>query len=314
MIYFSFTHLKHTPMKTPLLVMLMSIGFIQQQAFSQINSYFQNNPEWEINFASYGMDCVGYQDHYNYYITGDTLINTHIFKKVFKKGIYSQIDASCTPYNHTYYEDTLSSFFLRSTGKKIYVLMPDETDDTLLYDFDLDINDTLPLTYNNEDPSLTVTAIDSTLTPNGFLKSFELSNGFYLYEGIGSSGGLVEGIFPYFLSGIHQLLCYSLNDTAYVLSSGGSCTVSLSIQEFNNEFISTVYPNPFSENTVIRLNEELSNATLVVIDLTGAVVRTILFSGTEVKLERDGLSSGVYSYQLMTDSEKFSAGKIVILD
>lgn len=301
-------------MKTHLLVLLMSIGFIQQQAFSQINSYFQNNPEWEINFASYGMDCVGYQDHYNYYLNGDTLINTDVFKKVFKKGIYSQLDASCMPYNHTPYVETLPSFFLRSLGKQVFLILPGETDDTLLFDFDLEVNDTLPLTYNNEDPSLTVTAIDSTLTPNGYLKSFQLSNGYYLYEGIGSSGGLVEGIFPYFLSGIHQLLCYSLNDTAYVLSSGGSCTVSLSIQEFKNEFISTVYPNPFTENTIIRLNQELSNATLVVLDLTGAMVKSISFSGTEVKLERDGLSSGVYSYQVRSGSEKFSAGKIVLVD
>src|SRR5688572_24793126 len=65
------------------LLLLISLAGSGQ---SQINSYFNNNPCWQIrSMCQVGPNCFKV-DYYNYFINGDSLIGSNQYKKVYMKG------------------------------------------------------------------------------------------------------------------------------------------------------------------------------------------------------------------------------------
>ena len=126
-------------LSTTLIVILL---FTTAVSFSQINGYFMNNPVWQTS-SSCGVPhpCVQ-NESYNYYTNGDTIFNSLVYKKIYKKGEGSYIwlapppaiGCSASAYN---YIDTVPSYFLRSAGKRIFLRQPFDTSEYLLYDFNL---------------------------------------------------------------------------------------------------------------------------------------------------------------------------------
>lgn len=291
-------------------------------SFSQVNTYFENNPVWHVETASYsGWDCSGSIDSYNYYMEGDTIIDTLTYKKIFRQGVVTLINSSCQPYDNNLYINQTPSFFLRSFNKKMYIYRPEDQFETLLYDFNLTIGDTLPETYtynpSNSSYLMIVESIDSVSTPNGYLKKFALSGGNLdtLYEGIGSTGGLEESIFPLFLSGSHQLRCYSLNNSSYVPTiSSSTCYITVGIPDLSNKNEHKVFPNPFSSKMEIQLNSEVNDAELTIFTPNGLKVKTIVFSGNRFNFEREELNAGMYYYQIKPGDANSLTGKFVIVD
>jgi len=305
-------------------IYILTMLFFSNMGFSQVNTYLNNNPIWEAEMHAYsGWDCTGTDDVYNYYINGDSVIGAFTYKKVYKKGVFNQINSSCLPINITYYNNTLPSFLLRSLDKQMFVYLLDEQTEYLLYDFDLEIGDTLPETYtynaSNTSGVFTVSAIDSVETPNGFLKKFSLLlNGTNyqndaLYEGAGSTGGLIEPIFPNFLSGYHQLNCYSLIDTTYfpVLNESASCNFNASLFEMSDEIAHSVAPNPFSVETEITLGESI-NGELGIYNLQGKLIEQIEFIGSTVKIQKGNKGEGVYFYRITENERPIATGKLII--
>jgi len=290
---------------------------ILQTTFSQVNEYFLNNPQWKVKFQAYsGMDCSGFQDIYNYNETGDTLINLLTYKKIVKKGISSPVDVMCNPYSPSAYINTSPSFYLRSLGKQMYIIEPGSTSEELLYDFNLSIGDTLPTSYTVPAGAfITITAIDSILTPFGYRKRFQLSTASaYLYEGIGSSAGLVEEIHQSFLSGTRDLLCFSLNDISYVPTTGSSCNMIVGIDAIERKETAIAFPNPFLNSTTIQLSHQLKDATMNLYNSIGATIKSINISGESVKIERENVNSGIYYYQILQENGHVLDGKLMIVD
>jgi hypothetical protein len=286
-------------------------------SLAQDNAYFNNNPEWHILMDTYSAnDCTGYRDSYNYYLNGDTTMNAQIYKKVYKKGIKSQRNSNCQLFNPTPYRDTKPAFCLRSSGKKMFLIMANSTNEELLYDFNLTIGDTLPKTYTynpgNSNYVMYVTAIDSIYTENGYLKRFALNKKDTLFEGIGSTGGLNESIFPLFLSGQHELICYGLNHIPYVHTKAGPCDLAVGVQSSKVEHTLSIFPNPFSEKTTLQFNKEMKNAILQIFDTNGSLIRTTRFSGSSFVIERKELKYGIYYYQVISDKTDRLSGKLVI--
>lgn len=286
--------------------------------FSQSNIYFQNKPQWSVMTETYsGNDCSGISDSYNYYIHGDTLLNGFSYVKIYKKGVRWRIDLQCQHIDPVAYSEFSPSFYLRSAAKKMYIYFPNTGREELLYDFNLSVGDTLPQTYtynqaNSGGRILTVQSIDDIVTPYGKRQRFILSGG-YLYEGIGSSGGLTEAVFPLFLSGFHELRCFSLQDTSYVPTKGLTCNIVLETGSYLNEKKVSVYPNPFSTNTTFYFTDDLRNGILSIFNVMGARIETIPVSGKTYVLNREKLSGGIYFYEL-TGQHVFFSGKLLITD
>jgi hypothetical protein len=88
----------------------------------------------------------------------------------------------------------------------------------------------------------------------------------------------------------------------------------LSIQTINNSGNSfSVFPNPFSNETTLKANNNFENANLEIYNTFGQVVKNIQhISGESIKLNRDNLPVGVYFIQINQDNKTIMKGKLVI--
>lgn len=77
----------------------------------------------------------------------------------------------------------------------------------------------------------------------------------------------------------------------------------------------TIYPNPFSDQTILESDVLLINATLIIEDCFGKTVKRIgnIF-GETISLKREGLSSGFYFIHLIQDNKIIATKKIIIAD
>ncbi len=111
---------------------------------------------------------------------------------------------------------------------------------------------------------------------------------------------------------------YGLFDSLYnptsLLSSFTDCinTVGIENIQSHNEEIN-IYPNPFSEQTTLRSQKIMHNATLVVVNVLGqTVVQIKNISGVSVTINRVNLSNGLYFLRLMEENKIIGRGKIVV--
>ena len=95
------------------------------------------------------------------------------------------------------------------------------------------------------------------------------------------------------------------------LSAFGITTVG--IQESTNNADFTISPNPFTSQTTISFSEPQKNTTIKIMDVVGKEIKTVLFSGKSLILEKGEMQSGVYFVQI-TDEKKNVVNKKVVVE
>lgn len=76
-----------------------------------------------------------------------------------------------------------------------------------------------------------------------------------------------------------------------------------------------VQPNPFTSETVVRVNFPLKNGMLVLEDMLGQRSRELRVSSPgPIVLSRDGLTSGPYVLRLMVDGRSVATCSVVVMD
>jgi hypothetical protein len=77
----------------------------------------------------------------------------------------------------------------------------------------------------------------------------------------------------------------------------------------------TLYPNPMTDVCTIRSEKFLSDVTIVVTDILGAVVEEqTQLSGTQFEIARGTLSSGIYFVQVLEAGKPVTSLKLIIAD
>jgi hypothetical protein len=75
----------------------------------------------------------------------------------------------------------------------------------------------------------------------------------------------------------------------------------------------TLYPNPFSSSTTLRLSSDnFVHSELFITDLLGKQVKVLPVNEQEITINRDELESGVYFYSLKNENGKILNGKIIV--
>ena len=83
----------------------------------------------------------------------------------------------------------------------------------------------------------------------------------------------------------------------------------------SKQVVSKIYPNPFNSFVKIYFNKPLDNAELMIFNLFGQEVKKITnFSGQEIQLSRNDLSSGIYFLGIEEKFKIITIGKLVISD
>lgn len=185
--------------------------------------------------------------------------------------------------------------YLREENKKVFCrLTPDDTE-FVLYDFDIDIGDTVVLHQcYGENYNGYVEGIDSLLIGDQYHKRYFIQCwewlSFYFTEGIGSDAGLIYCDLPW-VDFYGNLYCFSLNDTIYETNGSGgkgtgNCWQHIGIPETSAEKVK-VYPNPVRDCIYVSYDEI---CMLELSDLTGRKCRSSLSNFVRV----DDLEQGIY--------------------
>ncbi len=293
--------MKHT------LTLLFSI--LVFTSHGQTIQYLDNNPVWRI-YRSVG-PCIE-RGEYNYYLSGDTTINSTQYKKLFSKGYMEGLggpDPWCTQYFNTFV-DTAPRAFLRQENRKLYCLYAGCNNEVLLYNFDLNPNDTVKF-YNSCDTTFPIIAIvqsvDSILTGTVYRKVLNLD-----YSNCGMGGPttkIIEGIgcdkdFLLFCNSEfvgNALECYGLNGHSIYSPNNDSCVtdIALNIKEEINYYNDvSIYPNPTSDEIEISIPEK---SEIEISNIQGQIIKTLETKENKTNVDVSGFSRGVYIVSVETD-------------
>ncbi|MGP8214038.1 MAG: hypothetical protein ACLQQ4_00605 [Bacteroidia bacterium] len=170
-------------------------------ASAQVNVYHpfpDSNAYWKENSGSSAIP-PGYCDCYGYKLSGDTVINGIVYHKLYSVGgIYSSNASLCGVEGTVSHYSNFYGALREDSAKHIYLCCTTGlgAKDSLLYDFNLKVGDTLKQ-YNSNATINYVSSIDSILIDGNYRKQFIIGGGYNsIIEGIGSMQGLVEPMGP----------------------------------------------------------------------------------------------------------------------
>jgi hypothetical protein len=301
-------------MKKILLLIAFFVSFFSQ---SQINDYFQTGAKWRINWSGLSMSAsCAINQQYVCEISGDTTIGAHTYKKFIHHGLATEMGimgymGTCTP-NYTFSQPYA---FLRQENERIYQYDIWDEMDTLLYDFDLQVGDFLPITYNNASSDIQINSITTiqvgTETRNVF--HFNQGNGIdSLIEGIGHNKGLIGTMQPFeFFE--YELMCFSLDGTTYYPSIGAACDLTVSSQEISKTISSNLSPNPVVDFAQIEFSENVQIVNILAIDILGKKVILPFKKVNQNTIEIDSreLTKGYYIINYQLDNNSYLTGKFL---
>lgn len=292
--------------KITLIILLFICEFSINAQTSVYHPFPDSNSLWRVN-GSY-WDCNPLCDFYQYTTGTDTSIDTHTYTKIYQSGIYS-FSSWDSIYRGALRNDTLN--------RKVYFVDMDSTNERLLYDFSLNIGDTIFGIMPGLSPGYgVISSIDSVLVGSNYHKAFMVDGGFaVIIEGVGSTRGLLE-LFFYQFESAYELICFSNNSEVYPNSSA-SCPLimesALSIPKLTNQqLLIDIYPNPFNSITTITFSEEQRNTSIKITDMLGQAIKTISFTGKQMTIEKEQMRAGIYFVQIADDKKNIVSKKIII--
>lgn len=265
--------------------------------FSQSNVYRpfpEGNAIWNVSKNS--TTGTGY---YRYKTSGDTLIGAYNYKKVLYAYNTSPGPFNFSPYtfNFAYRNDSIN--------KKVYYL--DVTNglnkDTLWYDFNLNIGDTVKSTYSygRFGEVRIVQSIDSILICGSYHKRFN-------FNCIDDESDLVEGVG--FMD--HFVRSYRDNECPFepveVYYTGFSTCYFTSVKEhLKNEQI-TLYPDP----TILELkiNSSLQISEYTIINNIGAIILKGNLADSK-SIDVSSLVNGMYVIKIQDKSGNTKQSKFI---
>lgn len=246
-----------------------------------------------------GWEC--YTTDYQYSITGDTTINGLVYHKLRKNGFE----------NNAYFNFPYVGCFRNDIpGKKVYVIFPGQNNDSLLYDFDLELDEYLPISPINPWGEHYVSAIDSVLLGGVYHKRFTIGDCWdpiYLIEGVGSTLGLFEEIYCPFEC-VNYLTCLSVNGQTIYPEESMTC-LPTDLSETSNDKVFSAFPNPFTE--VLRIESEQTRGTISIYNAQGRCIMSAAWKGSPESFNLDYFPPGIYVVKLKSSTGAL-ASKVVV--
>jgi hypothetical protein len=299
-----------------LIILLFLSGLLKSQT-SVYHPFPVSNASWGILESDDCSSSVAFESwRYEFDISGDTIVNGVTYHKLDVPLGYYQSD--CSPVSNHFYVGNYSGCYREDTvQRKVYFIPALDSIEYLLYDFTLQIGDTVVgylTNYCTMIPSIIIVQnIDSVLVDTDYRKRWNIGT-CNIIEGIGSDLGLLRDHCGYYGS---TLMCYKENHEVvfYKDSSFYPCDINVSTFEISS-IATLIFPNPFNSITSITIgNQNFKNCQLIIYDLSGRMKdqQTIDFTNNKTAtIKRNSLSNGMYFYQLISEDEKSFSGKFII--
>lgn len=286
-----------------LMILLITCNFyaltIKAQNYHPI---VDTNKVWSVLNVVYGAP-PNYDSSYNTKFIKfglDTIINTLCYKEVLET------------YNVNLINWTSFGYIREDTSKKVFFIY-DNNGETLLYDFNANINDTIALTLNPPGfvlDSVVVDSIDS-ISLSGeyrkrfFIRSLNCNKTDIWIEGVGSFLGVIYSYTLCYVGGSTKFLCYYYNDTLqYHNPNYSDCYIITDNKETKkNIFAIQISPNPASNFTELMLTgiDEFTKSELLLYDIYGRKVWSNIILGLGYSFSVKQFTQGIYYLNVKND-------------
>jgi len=234
------------------------------------------------------------------YCDGDTVINDTIYYKLFEYRIHYPIYGL---------PDTTSKYIgaIRNSENKKIIIIRRWTDFAeIIYDFNLNIGDTIKVGYGSDDKQI-VQEIDSVEFCGIYHKRYITWKSINInpeeiqayIEGIGSSYGLIDPIFPHFES-YSDLVCYT--ETKNNLCKPCKLLLDYSIIAEKNICL-LIYPNPVKDMINISLKYKIDQVSIF--SSFGRLICFISKINNEQAEIKVNLNPGIYLIKVQSDQRQF---------
>jgi len=268
---------------------LMISGLIYSQDYYPI---VQENNEWNVikvvPTPGVPWDSTYWTMTYKFY--GDTIISNQTYKKVYKS-------EEEIPINWEY------EGCIREEEQKVWYFPQYGNEETLIYDFTLNIGDTV--TILGWEP-MVVDSISQIEINGEDRKQIYLSIwGQFIehwIEGIGSNFGILQSGTSLAVGWYTRFLCMSEDgELIYMNPNYSSCyLINTKIEEIHYSRIQ-VYPNPTKDKINIKNSENVKIESISIIDLNGH--NLLEFENDINELDLSGFSKGIYLLKLIYGNE-----------
>jgi len=268
-----------------------------------------SNAVWNYEYM---LICLGWggieNDSYSYIFSGDTIVGLQSYQKLFIPAV-NVISNTCgngstvditAGYKGAIRQDT--------SNKQIFFLPPSDSVEQLLYDFNMQVGDTVKgyiesYAFQKD----IVQSIDSVLVGSSYRKRWQINPwyGIQFIEGIGSTYGLIEKSPGNIIDAPdYSLTCFSQDGQTLYPDTSSSCDLIDAIVDKEIESSRpTISPNPFQSNATLLMNVgfEAKNLMLKICNSLGVIVRTENIPSFPFILEKKSLANGIYFYKVQND-------------
>ena len=304
-------------MKQYFYALLLVLGLIPA---ANAQNYLQPGSQWRINGTGLSMLAPCYFiEQYVCEITGDSLVGGQTYQKMIYHGLKTEGPTSPGPSNCEP-PTTFSRLYalVRQDGLKLYIY--DGSQEQLLYDFDLQVGDTLPLSFNNYDNQITVDSITTIQIANEVRKVFHFTQQNQssqinkIIEGVGHNFGFIGTMQPFEFFET-SLECYAINDTVYYPSLNAPCGLDVGLVEQPEAVRLNSYPNPTDGTILIETGSLEAIQTWTVFDVYGtmcSIEKSTIEDGA-LKLDLSSFKPGVYVARVVGRNGKMGTVRVVKL-
>ncbi len=268
-----------------------------------------SNAVWRLQWGASGCAFQNEYADYQYQLNGDTIIEPYVYHKLERIGVFN-----CQPPLMPL-SGYMGAFRNDVDAMRVYFIPADSTAEWLLYDFTLQVGDTINGYLPNVGVSGTNTAvissIDSVEVSGSYLKRWNYSSsgnywdGFFI-EGIGGEYGPLEALAAQFdFNG--SLICFTSYELVYPdgllncdLATGGRTHVD---KEYS------IYPNPVTDQLLIPTSRPAH--LLGLWDASGRLyIVPTEADGSMLRIRMDELVTGIY-YVSVTNGATLRTFKIL---
>jgi hypothetical protein len=304
-----------------ILLFALKIGLCQTNIYHP----FPDSSFWRVDaYASDNFTGCQEDYYYDYYFDGDTIINGSSHKKLFRSPVLILRQGGgppCYVWPWATFLGYMGALRDDSLSDKSFFVFPDQNNDTLLFDYNLAVDDTIK-GFISANCLMKITSIDSVLIDTQYRKKWNFNTcnegSGYFIQGIGSDNGLIEWLNSSGFN-ITHLIC--VKDSSMILFETGfnsaiGCQLVTAVEEILNASLKVeIFPNPFNEQTTLRLDKPLKNAVLEIYNAYGQKVKQIgNLTGQAIIFHRENLISGLYFFRLTDGKETLALDKFLITD
>lgn len=247
--------------------------------------------------------CGLYFDNWAYLysltITGDTIINGINYHKLQVPIEVIISNGQCATFgtwtNPGYYAGGIRQEIL---NKKVFFIPPTDTTEQLLYDFNMQVGDTVRgYIENSVFPDDIVQSIDSILVGSDYRKRWRI-NPYYnidIIEGIGSTYGLIEQS-PGNVSdnNVYIISCFSENGLTLYSTTTTSCQLITAVNAMDKpQNVVNVFPNPSNGALTVDFDQPINVCEIQLTDLLGNIILDLQTNNQKV-FKIKYLSNGTY--------------------